>query len=96
MSLNWRQYYIRKWCLIIFILITFIGFAILSNYISEKYLSFAVLLWMALAGIPLAFRFGACSCPNCGRPIHIKGLFGFPFSPKCLHCGIKIGQKESE
>jgi len=49
--------------------------------------------WLVLVVFPLAFRFALTPCPRCGKALHFKKGFGYPFSPACLNCGLKINSE---
>lgn len=96
-KLDWSQYRARRLYFILAFVSAFVLIAAISSI--ESIPSFLPpLLWFAWGiGIvaPMAFRFGFCPCPRCGKPIHFKNGFGYPFSPRCLHCGVKIGQADA-
>lgn len=95
---DWSTYRKRRFQFVLGLIATF-GVMISMGW-AEQLLSFAPPLiffgWLIVVIGPLAFRFALCPCPRCGKPVHFKGGFGYPFSPKCLNCGIKVGSQEAQ
>jgi len=90
--LNWNQYKKRKWMFILAVPLTFLA-PILVGLFSNGALPFIAFFGGAIFFLfPVGFRYITTPCPNCEQPIHLVGAFGYPFGPKCLHCGIKVGQ----
>jgi hypothetical protein len=96
-NLNWQMYKKRRLVLLLGVGTTFFLVMLFSQY-KVNHITFFVFYfgWGIGVLIPLAFRFGMCPCPNCLKPIHYKKGFGYPFGPKCLHCGIKVGAVDVE
>ena len=95
-KLNWKQYKKNRIILLVAFISNFILVGLVSNYLKDlKFLGPLIFLSCGLLIVfPLALKFGRTPCPNCEKPIHMIGLFGYPFGPCCLHCKVKIGQKE--
>lgn len=92
MNDKWFDYYkYRKMFLIT--IICFIPASILSEYLSKINAILGPIFYLFIYGsmlIYFGYRYVFFRCPKCGKPIHFikKYFFSFPFSWKCLNCGM--------
>jgi hypothetical protein len=96
MKFDWSEYKRRRTWFVIAIFSSIPG-AFFCDFIGKAGWGIpsplAWLCYLLLIFFPAGFRFALCACPQCGKSIHLKGGFGFPFSPWCLHCKLKIGSQ---
>lgn len=88
---DWSQYRRNRLLLIISIG----GTAIISTQIGNLPLLPQITVMVILLSVwiaPLAVVFSLTKCPKCNKSIHLNGGTGYPFSPNCLNCGVRIGQ----
>lgn len=94
---DWSAYRKRRLHFILGLIATF-GLMIAIGW-AEQLPSFSAPLvffgWLIVVIGPLGFRFALCPCPRCGNPVHFKSGFGYPFSPRCLDCGIRVGTENN-
>ena len=93
LTYDWSKYRKNRLYFILIILATFgilFSKGWLDNY-SKVISSVVWFAWGILVVLQIGYKFVSTACPNCGKPVHLKGAFGYPFSPCCLNCGIKIG-----
>ncbi len=99
--MNWQPYFSlrRK---VIALLISIVPFifalntmfkAILSPLVASIVMVLSFLLYVFIFVGRYTKQLINFPCPNCKNPLHRKGMGAYLFSPRCLHCGISIGDK---
>lgn len=92
----WRSYRVWRtamWALFFSYLpgVTLIGGLVRQFTSSDRAVVVVAFVWMvayALCGI----RVGSARCPRCRNRLHMGRSGVNPFSRRCLHCGIQVGQ----
>jgi hypothetical protein len=77
--------------------LSFIPFVLIVSFLRQPdwIITFIGIAWVILF-VVFGMIHAFVRCPACNKPFNFRGLYGNPFTSKCLHCGISLKDEGSE